>query len=173
MSITRLRYAGPQTHSCKTPSTHTRACFRLSSCHGIKEGAKIQKCARKEGKALPDIFLFQLIVQGPWEGHRRTTTTLLCSASSSEPHDSAYIRADPPHTRCRSSHLQVLTCTQDHGLRVRMPDAGCPPDTMIACQVCLQVPLHLLVAFCLHTRIMLCRGCASICPSLHHHSGFY
>ena len=30
----------------------------------------------------------------------------------------------------------VLACLQDPGLCVRMPHAGCAPDTMLDCQIC-------------------------------------
>ncbi len=55
--------------------------------------------------------------------------------------------------RCKlcEARLQVLLCEQDPGLPVRMPDADFPPDTMLACQVCLQVCLLFVRCRTLHT----------------------
>ena len=58
------------------------------------------------------------------------------------------------HEELKSSQSRSV---QGPGLYVRLPNAGCPPDTMVDCQLCLQNCLHL--SFCIFelTHILLVR----------------
>ena len=69
------------------------------------------------------------------------STALLRNATLRVPNNGAG-NSDPPRLSTRLQVL-VLAYVQDPGLCVRMPHAGCPPDTMLDCQVSLSIGLHL------------------------------